>query len=131
MNIFLLTTLFITLSYAIDDFLIRPHDRDNKDPRQLLLSDDFFESGFDPHHHHHDPNRKSGTSSRRWQRKTAKTGSCRRAKCPNNDDYCVKPKCYPRAEIDRVLHEDHNLSHPHPYTRSGNCLKSIFLFFTC
>ena len=94
MNTLLLTTL-IALSYA---------------------SSDLFNSGFNPP-------RKSVTSFKRWQRKTAKAG-CRRAKCPNNDDYCVKPKCYPHAEIRQALHDHHDIEHK--ARSSGNCSKVLF-----
>ena len=91
MNTLLITTLF-ALSYA---------------------SYNFLDSGFNPP-------RKSVTSYKRWQRKTAKSG-CRRAKCPNNDEYCVKPKCYPHAEIDKALHDRQDKVHPHKTRSSGNC----------
>ena len=97
MNTLLITTL-IALSYA---------------------SYDLYNSGFDPP-------RKSVTSFKRWQRKTARSG-CTRAKCPNNDEYCVKPKCYPHDEIDKALHEGQYKFHPEHKTRSsGNCLTVYF-----
>ena len=101
MNTLLITTL-IALSYA---------------------SYDLYNSGFDPP-------RKSVTSFKRWQRKTARSG-CTRAKCPNNDEYCVKPKCYPHAEIRKALHNCHDPLHDHPEHKSrssGNC--SIQLSFS-
>ena len=97
MNTLLITTL-IALSYA---------------------SYDLFNSKFDPP-------RKSVTSFKRWQRKTAKSG-CRRAKCPNNEEYCLKPKCYPHAEIRQALHDRHDKFHiEHQPRSSGNCSKVLF-----
>lgn len=55
------------------------------------------------------PSRKSVTSSKTWQRK--RQMSCRRAKCPNDEDFCEHPKCYPQKKIQKALHDFHDKTH--------------------
>ena len=89
---------------------------------------DFFYSGVNH------PRR--AKSSRRLQRKTG----CWRAKCPNNEEYCINPKCYPHDEIAKVLHDRHDDIHQHKQHKSrssGNCSKvliseyHVFFFLDC